>query len=310
VCRHEREGQKLTLKNLCVPPPSRPDDDVTTPSPTPTPRASFDSDSVVDEPVELGELPSEDSDPEDHDPNSSPTLIDGFNSWRRTEEGQGCLYSIVSILGLIVIIFVLYWIYNGIVHPLFSEVVAVVKTANHRLSKNDDERRYACFALGIIGFCLVLELLRQRKIRRGVKPLPILLIGLAFLAILAVTGVTAWLLFREAAAAPVDARPGLRSEAIRTAITLFAGSSGAAVLVLSFRNHFTSETDRLNNQLDTAIQKLTDQSIVVQLGGLFALERIAIKHPAYRRAAKIVIGAYSAPTRQASELANDILKRL
>jgi hypothetical protein len=83
-----------------------------------------------------------------------------------------------------------------------------------------------------------------------------------------------------------------RFDAVKTAITMFAGATGVGTIVLTLRTHFTGETDRINNQFDAAASKLTDPSSVTQTVGLIALQRLGRRHPAYRAAVVGILDGY------------------
>ncbi|WP_433538653.1 hypothetical protein ACQPZK_13655 [Micromonospora sp. CA-249363] len=147
-------------------------------------------------------------------------------------------------------------------------------------------------SLVFIGFLIVYYVWQRAQIRRGVKPVPWLLITLTVCVALGFTLLATWLMFREASSAPKEAAAQLRFDAVKTGITLFAGTAGAGALLLSFRSHFNSETDRLNSQFDSAADKMSNNSRIVQTAGILSIERIASKHKSYRRSAIAVLQAY------------------
>ncbi|MFI6257960.1 hypothetical protein ACIBCL_17925 [Micromonospora zamorensis] len=146
--------------------------------------------------------------------------------------------------------------------------------------------------LAAVGLLLVYYIWRRVQIHRGIKPVPWLLISLTVCVALGFTLLATWLMFREASNAPKEAAAQLRFDAVKTGITLFAGTAGAGALLLSFRSHFNSETDRVNTQFDSAADKMSDDSRVVQTAGILSVERIASKHKSYRRSAIAVLQAY------------------
>jgi hypothetical protein len=164
----------------------------------------------------------------------------------------------------------------------------------------------------ILGFVAIVYVgRREYRKSRGIKPTPWVLIATCLVAILAVTSTATWLLFREAARAGGEAQASLRFDAVKTAIELFAGSSGAGILLLSFRSHFTSEADRLSSQFDTAVDKLANDNLVIQAGALVTIERLVSKNTYLRSAAGAVIGAYLKDhANENRQLAADIHMRL
>src|SRR5581483_9690632 len=101
-----------------------------------------------------------------------------------------------------------------------------------------------------------------------------------------------WLLYREAAAAPPDQRAQLRIDAIKTAVTLFAGTAGVTAVVLTLRNHFTGEVDRLNRQFMEGAEKLASNDHEVSTAAYVNLLRLAQKHRAYRSGVDRVIWSH------------------
>jgi hypothetical protein len=149
------------------------------------------------------------------------------------------------------------------------------------------DHRWAVAACVCVVVLLVIYGVRRRRlVKRGIKSPPWLLILVVAGAALGVSAAAGFLLYRFAPDGSA------KFDAVKTALTMFAGAAGVGALVLSFRTHFTGETDRINNQFDTAAQKLTEKSPVVQSAGLVALQRIGRRHPAYRAAAAHVVHAY------------------
>jgi hypothetical protein len=149
-----------------------------------------------------------------------------------------------------------------------------------------DHRWYATAAVAVAVLLVTYRLQRRRQIKRGINSPPWLLIGFVALVAIGFSLAGGLLLYKFA---PTQAA---KFDAVKTALTMFAGAAGVGALVLSLRTHFTGETDRLNTQFDAAAQKLTDKSPVVQSAGLLALQRIGRRHPAYRNAVEEVIYAY------------------
>ena len=152
--------------------------------------------------------------------------------------------------------------------------------------REGDHRWYATAAVAAVVLLVIYRLRRRQQIKRGIKSPPWILIG--FVALVAVSFSLAGGLLLYKFAPDQSAK----FDAVKTALTMFAGAAGVGALVLSLRTHFTGETDRLNMQFDAAAQKLTDKSAVVQSAGLLALQRIGRRHAAYRHAVNQVIYAY------------------
>ncbi|MFI7022223.1 hypothetical protein ACIBMZ_05815 [Micromonospora sp. NPDC049900] len=166
-------------------------------------------------------------------------------------------------------------------------------------------------ALAGVAIVLTYQIWRRIQIRRGIKPVPWMLITLTVLTALGFTFMATWLMFREASNAPAESAAQLRFDAVKTGITLFAGTAGAGALLLSFRSHFNSETDRLNSQFDNAADKMSSESRVVQTAGILAIERIALKHPSYRRSAIALLSSYMENSdREGSYEARRVSRRL
>lgn len=131
---------------------------------------------------------------------------------------------------------------------------------------------------------------------------------------------TAWLL-AEADKATADKRAGLRIDAIRTGLTVAAGTGGAFALLLAVRRQWLNERaqahreevdhqsqihdDRVTTttEHDAAERRITDLYVkavdqlgndkaTVQLGGLYALERLAQSNPAHQQTVVNVICSY------------------
>jgi hypothetical protein len=153
-------------------------------------------------------------------------------------------------------------------------------------------------AAGLLGMAVLLivyRLWRRRQIKLGIKSPPWLLITFVALMAFGVSAAGGLLLYNFAP------DQGAKFDAVKTALTMFAGAAGVGALVLSLRTHFTGETDRLNTQFDAAAQKLTDESPIVQSAGLVALQRLARRHAAYRVATQEILLAYSQLGKEDSE---------
>jgi hypothetical protein len=152
--------------------------------------------------------------------------------------------------------------------------------------KQGDHRWLVAGCAGVAALLVIYAARRQRQVKRGIKSPPWLLIAVVAFGALGVSLAAGFLLYKFAP----DRHA--KFDAVKTALTMFAGAAGVGTLVLGLRTHFTGETDRLNNQFDAATQKLTDKSAVVQSAGLLALQRIGRRHAAYRPAAVEVLSSY------------------
>jgi membrane protein implicated in regulation of membrane protease activity len=95
----------------------------------------------------------------------------------------------------------------------------------------------------------------------------------------------------------------LRIEAIKTGLTVGAGTGGAGALLLAFRRQWLSEhvaqdsthdaTERRVTELYAkAVEQLGHDKAAVRLGGLYSLERLAQDHHEHRQTVVDVICAY------------------
>ncbi|MEO3860983.1 pentapeptide repeat-containing protein [Acrocarpospora sp. B8E8] len=131
---------------------------------------------------------------------------------------------------------------------------------------------------------------------------------------------TAWLL-AEADQTTIDKRAGLRIDAIRTGLTVAAGTGGAFALLLAVRRQWLNERAQAHREEvdhqsqihddrvatatehDAAERRITDLYVkavdqlgndkaAVRLGGLYALERLGQNSPGHRQTVVDVICAY------------------
>ncbi|GGM75444.1 hypothetical protein GCM10012275_52630 [Longimycelium tulufanense] len=119
-----------------------------------------------------------------------------------------------------------------------------------------------------------------------------------------VMGTTWWAahwLLTEAAGAADPSRA--RIEAMRTALTVGAGTGGGVALLLAARKQWLSERTQAHNEDDAterritelytkAVEQLGSDKAPVRLGGLYALERLAQNNPSHRQTIVDVICAY------------------
>ncbi|MFI6396369.1 pentapeptide repeat-containing protein [Nonomuraea sp. NPDC050540] len=102
--------------------------------------------------------------------------------------------------------------------------------------------------------------------------------------------------------------PQLQMEAIKTALTVGAGTGGALALVLAVRRHQLQERAQYHTELDAeekritelyvkAVELLGDSNASVRLGGLYALERLAQSHSEHRQT---IINVFCACLRKVS----------
>ncbi|WP_143229770.1 hypothetical protein [Actinophytocola xanthii] len=121
----------------------------------------------------------------------------------------------------------------------------------------------------------------------------VLVAGVAWLA-------TAWLL-NEAAEAKDP--PAARVEAIKTGLSIGAGTGGVFALLLAVRRQWHQEVATTATELDAterrvtelytaAVEQLGSDKAVVRQGGLYALERVAQDNPVHREIVINVLCAY------------------
>lgn len=146
--------------------------------------------------------------------------------------------------------------------------------------------------------------------QRPLRPIAwwVVLTGAA--AVVAATFVaTAWLLAEADKALPA-ARAGLRIDAIRTGLSVGAGTGGAIALLIAVRRQWLSERAQAHQETvaefsdrDAAERRITElyfkaadqlgsDKAPVRLAGLYALERLAQDNPAHRQTVVNVICAY------------------
>ena len=123
-------------------------------------------------------------------------------------------------------------------------------------------------------------------------------------AVIAAGVITLTLLLGEAdRVADIDRRAQLRIDAIRTGLTVAAGTGGAAALLLAMRRQWDTERSHAHEEFDAgerritelytkAVDQLGSDMAPVRLGGLYALERLAQGNPGHRQTIVDVVCAY------------------
>ncbi|MEU5380249.1 pentapeptide repeat-containing protein [Streptomyces sp. NPDC007148] len=120
----------------------------------------------------------------------------------------------------------------------------------------------------------------------------------ALAVMLAVWGSTAWLL-----AQTNSAQAALRMDAIKTGLSVGAGTGGGVALVLAIRRQWLGERAQLHTEQDARERRITElygkaadqlgnERAPVRLAGLYALERLAQNNPDHRQTIVDVICAY------------------
>jgi hypothetical protein len=111
-----------------------------------------------------------------------------------------------------------------------------------------------------------------------------------------------WMLRVAGEANPTD-QPGLRIEAIKYGLGLFAASGAAAALLLAIRRQRHLEFAQTHTEMDAterrftdlytkAVEQLGSADAAVRLGGLYALERAAQNDVGQRQTIVNVLCAY------------------
>lgn len=146
--------------------------------------------------------------------------------------------------------------------------------------------------------------------RAPIRPLRwwVVLIGVGLTG--AAMALSTWWLLGEADRAAPEKRAELRITAIRTGLTVGAGTGGAFALLLATRRQWLQErtqvhqedvarttefdaTERRITELYTkAVDQLGSDSVPMRLGGLYALERLAQGNAGHRQTIVDVICAY------------------
>jgi uncharacterized membrane protein YidH (DUF202 family) len=222
---------------------------------------------------------------------------------RRLETGIGCIGQVG-----VLILFGSCIVYMAL-HRNDERVRDLVKSMSSAIH---DYGWWGLFALGIL--LTLVGILRWAKVRRawrGMRLLPWPTIVFAGLLILAAGALTLWLLLNEAEKASPSDRPNLRIDAIKTTLTVVAGSSGAVALLLTLRRHWTGESDRVTEQFERAVGNLSNENASVRAGALVTLERIAnhdISH--HFGVGEVVAVHYNSSLGQERHLAWKVLMRL
>jgi hypothetical protein len=140
--------------------------------------------------------------------------------------------------------------------------------------------------------------------QRPTRPIPWWWMLVAALAVLAAIWITTvWLMGETIHVAPASDRAKARIEAVRTGLTAGAGIGAAVALLLSFRRQHHEEVSSANIDFDATEKRITElytkaveqvgsDNMVIRLGGLYALERLAQNHPQQRQTIVNLICAY------------------
>ncbi|MFV2098388.1 pentapeptide repeat-containing protein [Micromonospora sp. LOL_014] len=141
--------------------------------------------------------------------------------------------------------------------------------------------------------------------QRPLRPLPGWLLGIGFLAVVAITWAAVWGLQATVPAGvgtPLE-RAQLRVETIRTGLSVGAGAGAAAALLLALRRQQVTERTQQATEYDAGEKRVTELYVKaadqlgsdkapVRLAGLYALERLAQDNPVHRQSIVEVICAY------------------
>ncbi|NLU80888.1 hypothetical protein HCA58_21510 [Micromonospora sp. HNM0581] len=220
-------------------------------------------------------------------PNPIAAAVDSLVDWSLDERSKNSRIALaVFAFGTLVLCCL-----NEVLKEHGDKIATWFKATKERIDETLTPTQQVAALAGVAPI-IAYQIWRRIQIRRGIKPVPWMLIALTVITALGFTVLATWLMFREASNAPAESAAQLRFDAVKTGITLFAGTAGAGALLLSFRSHFNSETDRLNSQFDSAADKMSDDSQVVQTAGILAIERIALKYPSYRRSAIALLSSY------------------
>ncbi|GGM84664.1 hypothetical protein GCM10012275_64210 [Longimycelium tulufanense] len=165
--------------------------------------------------------------------------------------------------------------------------------------------------LSVVGLVVVGVRTRQHRRRKSQPelvderpPIRVMRWWMVLFGVALVMGTTWWAahwLLTEAAGASDPSRA--RIEAMRTALTVGAGTGGGVVLLLAARKQWLSERAQAHNEDDAserritelytkAVEQLGSDKAPVRLGGLYALERLAQNNPSHRQTIVDVICAY------------------
>ncbi len=137
---------------------------------------------------------------------------------------------------------------------------------------------------------------------RPLRVLPTWLIAAGAVAVAAATILSLWWLLAEAGHGPTD-RATLRIDAIKTALSVGAGTAGAIALFIAIRRQQLGERAQVHTEHDATERRVTDlytkaadqlgsDKAPVRLAGLYALERLAQDNPSQRQTIVNVICAY------------------
>lgn len=139
---------------------------------------------------------------------------------------------------------------------------------------------------------------------RQLKPIPTWVIPAGGLAVIAVTAISVWLLENRVPQVGSDLQEAqLSVTAIRTGLSVGAGTAGALALLLALRRQQLAERTQQANEYDAGEKRVTELYVKaaeqlgsdkapVRLAGLYALERLAQDNPVHRASITEVVCAY------------------
>ncbi|MCP2245824.1 pentapeptide repeat-containing protein [Lentzea aerocolonigenes] len=168
------------------------------------------------------------------------------------------------------------------------------------------QNRIRILLIGLGSYLLFVAIRNTRRlmVRRPRSPAlrPAVVVGAGVIVAAVGWGATSWLL-AEANKAPADARPQARVEAIKTGLSIGAGTGGVFALLLAVRRQWHQEITAADTNLDAsekritelytkAVEQLGSDKAPVRLGGLYALERLAQNNESQRQTIVNVFCAY------------------
>jgi hypothetical protein len=105
-----------------------------------------------------------------------------------------------------------------------------------------------------------------------------------------------WLLAQADEVPAGKDRATLRTDAVKTGVTIALGTGGAAYLLLAYRRQRLEEVDtrerRITELFTKAVEQLGHEKAPVRLGALYSLERLAQNNPEHRQTVVDVFCAY------------------
>ncbi len=146
--------------------------------------------------------------------------------------------------------------------------------------------------------------------RQPLRPISWWWTVLGVTAVTAAISISMWAMLAQTNGLHGQARAQARIEAIKTALTVGAGTGGAAALFLALRRQWLSEHEQIHREnVDAvaehdaterritelyvkAVDQIGSEHAAVRLGGLYALERLGQNTPDHRQTVVNVICAY------------------